>query len=75
MAAHRLLHAQRGVQRSLGMIFMGNGRRQIKQRYHHPALGHIAIILMHSVHHPLQRGVNKRPCFFGSRPSIKPSSL
>ena len=36
------------------------GKDAIAQR-----LRHIAVIVMHGVHHQLQRGINNRPRFFG----------
>ena len=65
IAAHLLLHAQGGIERPLGMIFMGNRRAEQGKDAIAQRLRHIAFIAMHGIHHELQGGINNRSRFFG----------
>jgi hypothetical protein len=47
------LHAQGGIQRPLGMIFMGKRRAEQSENAVAQRLGNIALIAMHGVHHQL----------------------
>ena len=64
ITAHLLLHAQRRIQRPLGMIFMGQRRAEQGKDAIAQGLRHVAVILMHGVHHQLQRRINNRPRLF-----------
>ena len=68
IAAHRLLHPQGGIERSLGMIFMGKRRAKERKDAIAQCLRDIAVIAMHGVHHELQSGINNRPRLFGIKP-------
>ncbi len=48
---HRFLHAQRGVQGALGVVLMGDGRAEQRQDPVAQRLGHIALVVMHGLHH------------------------
>ncbi len=63
--AYVFLHPQSGVQGTLGMIFMGNGRPEQGKDAISQGLGHIAVIAMDGVHHQLQCGVDNGPGLFG----------
>lgn len=58
MAVHRLLHAQRRVQRPLGMVLMGDGRAEDGQNPVAQRLHHIALVVMHGRHHRRHDGVD-----------------
>ena len=48
-----LLHVQRRVQGTLGVIFMGNGRTKQRQNAVAHGLGDVALVAVHGVHHEL----------------------
>jgi hypothetical protein len=53
------------MERSLGMIFMGDRRPKQGEDAIAQYLRHRAVIPMHGVHHQLQGGINQRPRLFG----------
>ncbi|MCY1266955.1 hypothetical protein D9M70_153810 [compost metagenome] len=61
---HCLLHAQRRVQRALGMVLMGDGRAEQREDAVAQRLGHVALVVMHGLHHQLDDGGNQAVCLF-----------
>ena len=64
IAPHRFLHAERRVHRPLGMIFMRERGTKEGEDTVAQGLRDVAVVLMHGVHHELQRRIDNRAHLF-----------
>jgi len=62
--AHLVLHAQRRIERPLGMILVCNGCPEQRKDAVPQRLRNVAFVPVDSLHHELQRGVNNCAGFF-----------
>src|SRR5712692_6706198 len=58
VSPHLLLHAQGGIESTLGMIFVGDWRAKQSKDAITERLCHVALVAMHGLHHDLQGGIN-----------------
>ncbi len=65
--AHALLHEQRGVERTLGMILLGGGRTKQGEDTIAGRLHNVAVVMMNGVDHQLKRRINDRARFLPGR--------
>ena len=65
VAPPALLHPQRGEQRPLGVILVGQRRAEQREDAVAHGLRHVAFVTMDRVHHELQRRVDDRARVFG----------
>jgi len=63
--AHLLLHAQRGIERALGMVLMGNRRPEQREDAVAGGLDDVAVIAAHRIDHQPQRRIDNRARLLG----------